>query len=64
MIIGIIYFKNILLANNGFVIYLVMDGIIIFILSIDFEGMVYFNYVVCDSIGICDNGMVSISVLG
>jgi hypothetical protein len=61
---GIIYLKNIPLANNGFATYSTTDGTITFTPSTDFEGTAYLNYVACDSTGTCDNGTVSISVLG
>lgn len=31
--------------------------------TIDYQGMAYINYVVCDSLGECDNGAVTICVL-
>ncbi|MEQ8704008.1 MAG: Ig-like domain-containing protein [Phaeodactylibacter sp.] len=61
---GVIYLKNIPLANNGSASYSTADGTVTFTPSTDFEGTAYLNYVACDSTGTCDNGTVSISVLG
>ncbi|NRA52360.1 MAG: T9SS type A sorting domain-containing protein, partial [Phaeodactylibacter sp.] len=61
---GVIYLKNIPLSNNGSATYSAADGTINFTPSPGFEGTAYLNYVACDSTGTCDNGTVSISVLG
>lgn len=61
---GIIFLKNIPLANNGTASYSAAEGTITFTPSPGFEGTAYLNYVACDSTGTCDNGTISVSVLG
>jgi len=50
------------LANNGLAN---SDGASVnFVPAADFVGLAHFNYIVCDGAGTCDNGTVSISVIG
>ncbi|MDZ4683137.1 MAG: Ig-like domain-containing protein [Saprospiraceae bacterium] len=50
------------LANNGLAS---RNGAsVTFVPAADFVGLAHFNYIVCDGAGTCDNGTVSISVIG
>lgn len=60
---GVLILKNIPLANNGSAYIDTGSGEIIFTPAPDFEGLAYLNYIVCDDIGTCDNGTVSVFVL-
>jgi hypothetical protein len=61
---GIIYLKSIPLVNNGVASFSQGSEYIDFTPDPDFEGIAYLNYVVCDDIGTCDDGTVSIIVYG
>jgi hypothetical protein len=52
------------LVNHGDASYAVNGNEIVFTPATDFEGLAYLNYIVCDDIGTCDNGTVSIFVMG
>ena len=60
---GGLLLKNIPLVNNG-VATLAGDSSITFTPAPGFEGVAYLNYVVCDAVGICDNGTASFFVIG
>lgn len=59
---GVLNLTTIPLVNNG--IATINGSTIQFTPAPDFEGLAYFNYVVCNGSGLCDNGTVTIQVLG
>ena len=59
--VGAISIQSLPLVNNGEAI--VNNGQIEFTPDLDYQGMAYVNYVICDSLGACDNGAVTICVL-
>jgi hypothetical protein len=61
---GVLNLISIPLVNHGSATFNPGDSTITFIPNADFEGIAYLNYVVCDDIGTCDNGTVSIFVEG
>ncbi len=61
---GFIEIQRVPLANSGDVSIDPGTQMISFVPAPGFEGLTYFSYVVCDSLGSCDQGTVSISVLG
>ena len=61
---GVKMLKNVPLVNNGTANFNEGDSFITFTPLTDFEGIAYLNYVVCDDIGTCDHGTVSINVIG
>jgi hypothetical protein len=52
------------LTNNGSVDFQPGESIITFTPDPDFEGVASFNYVICDGMETCDQGSVSVSVIG
>ncbi|MBK7871440.1 MAG: T9SS type A sorting domain-containing protein [Saprospiraceae bacterium] len=52
------------LTNNGNATFQPGASTIEFTPEPDFEGVAYINYVVCNGAGLCDNGTVTIQVLG
>ncbi len=61
---GVLNLKSVPLVNNGKVQILANKRTILFTPAPDFEGTSYFNYMVCDDLGTCGQGTVSIQVLG
>jgi hypothetical protein len=61
---GTLILKSIPLVNNGTATMNPVDSTITFTPAPGFQGIAYLNYVACDDLGSCDNGTVSISVLG
>jgi len=61
---GVLYLKSIPSVNNGVASISASGEEIDFTPSPGFSGIAYLNYVVCDDIGSCDDGTVSINVLG
>lgn len=59
---GILNLTAIPLTNNGTAT--INGNSIQFTPAPDFEGVAYFNYVVCNGSGLCDNGTVTVQVLG
>ncbi|MFN7115318.1 MAG: Ig-like domain-containing protein [Saprospiraceae bacterium] len=59
---GVLKLTAITLANNGTAT--INGNTIQFTPTSDFEGVAYFNYVVCNGNGLCDNGTVTVQVLG
>lgn len=60
---GTLILTGIPLANSGLAN--LADGTSVnFIPAADFVGLAHLNYIVCDGAGTCDNGVVSISVIG
>lgn len=59
---GIFKLTAIPLTNNGTAT--INGNSIQFTPAPDFEGVAYFNYVVCNGSGLCDNGTVTVQVLG
>ncbi len=51
-------------TNNGWVEYNANGSTITFHPTADFVGLTSFNYIVCDGAGTCDNGTVSVTVMG
>ncbi|MCG8332206.1 MAG: Ig-like domain-containing protein [Chitinophagales bacterium] len=60
---GVLNLTNIPLVNHGSATFNPGESTITFTPDTDFKGSAYLNYVVCDDIGTCDNGTVSIFVL-
>lgn len=60
---GVIFLKNVPLANHGSASFTDPYGNLLFTPSPGFEGTAYLNYVACDSTGACDNGTVVVSVV-
>ncbi len=52
------------LSNNGEATFSPGATTIEFTPEVDFEGVAYVNYVICNGNGLCDNGTVTIQVLG
>ncbi len=61
---GVKQLKVIPLANNGNATFQPGSNTIEFTPNPGFEGIAYINYVVCNGAGLCDNGTVTIQVLG
>lgn len=61
---GTLLLKNIPLVNNGTADFADDPSSIVFTPNPGFEGIAYLNYTVCDDIETCDNGTVSINVVG
>lgn len=61
---GGLYLKSIPLVNNGTASFSAGTPFIDFQPSPGFEGVAHINYVVCDNIGTCDHGTVSVNVIG
>lgn len=61
---GTIILKSISMINNGSAAMNPADSTITFTPAPGFQGVAYLNYVACDDLGSCDNGTVSIVVLG
>jgi hypothetical protein len=59
---GVLKLTAIPLANNGTAT--INGNAIQFTPNPNFEGIAYFNYVVCNGSGLCDNGTVTVQVLG
>lgn len=59
---GTLILTGVPLANNGLA--QSMGSAITFTPAPNFVGLAHLNYVVCDGAGTCDNGVVSISVVG
>ena len=60
---GDLNIQNIALVNNGDAILDQNNGIIQFTPEVDFSGIAYLTYNVCDDLGTCDLGTVSINVI-
>ncbi|HMO41215.1 MAG TPA: Ig-like domain-containing protein [Saprospiraceae bacterium] len=61
---GVLELRLISMTNNGTATFAPGSGIVEFTPDADFEGIAYFNYVVCNGLGLCDNGTVTVQVLG
>lgn len=61
---GELELKSILLVNNGQAEIVDGDRVVFYGPSEDFRGIAHLNYIVCDQYGSCDQGTVSINVLG
>ncbi len=61
---GILQLTAIPLVNNGNATFNAGSGAIQFTPTADFEGIAYINYIVCNGYGLCDNGTVTIQILG
>lgn len=61
---GVVNLTAIPLTNNGNATFTQGANTIEFTPAPDFEGIAYFNYVICNGAGLCDNGTVTIQVLG
>lgn len=61
---GVLNLTAIPLTNNGTASFVPGSNTIEFTPDADFEGIAYINYVVCNGAGLCDNGTVTIQVLG
>ncbi|MCB0555890.1 MAG: T9SS type A sorting domain-containing protein [Phaeodactylibacter sp.] len=61
---GVLILKSIPLVNNGVATMNPADSTVTFTPAPGFEGIAYLNYAVCDDLGACDNGTVSVIVLG
>jgi len=61
---GVLNLKSIPLVNNGRAQILANNRTVFFTPSPGFEGTAYFNYMVCDNLGTCSQGTVSIQVIG
>lgn len=61
---GNLKLKSVLLVNNGSAEIADPNGVISFSPASGFRGIAQLNYVVCDIYGSCDQGSVSINVLG
>ncbi|MCB0568379.1 MAG: T9SS type A sorting domain-containing protein [Phaeodactylibacter sp.] len=61
---GVLILKSIPMVNNGAATMNAADSTITFTPAPGFEGIAYLNYAVCDDLGACDNGTVSVIVLG
>lgn len=59
---GVLNLTAIPLTNNGTAT--INGNSIQFTPASDFEGVAYLNYVVCNGSGLCDNGTVTVQVLG
>jgi hypothetical protein len=58
---GALTLTSLPLVNNGTAS--IQNDDIVFTPNTDYEGMAYINYVVCDSLGVCDAGAVTVCVL-
>lgn len=60
---GVLNLTSVPLTNYGTATYNLGDSTVNFVPAPGFEGLAYLNYVVCDDIGTCDNGTVSVFVV-